>query len=171
MDSGDIIYFLLIAFGVVVSIISNINKAKKKRQSTTPVETYEQEELPYEEEEREIDVKSIFQEIIGQSQQPVEPPPPEPEPEPEPKPEAKPEAISSVEELEVKPFTRDSIEDQTQAQLHADHFKHRDEPDVYDLTLGDSESWEIKSARGPVIQFDLREAVIYDAIMNRPHAE
>jgi len=160
MDSGDIIYFLLIAFGIIASIVSNLNKAKKNRPKTQPTTSYEEQETVYEEEETEVDVKSIFEEIIGQAQPQATPPAP---------PES--EAISSVEKLEVKPFTRDSIEDKTEAQLRAEHFKHMDDPDAYDLALGDSDVWATEGKGGPAIDFDLRQAIIYNAIMNRPHAE
>ena len=165
MDPGDIIYLLLIVFGIVASIVSNMNKARKNRPKTEPTTSYEAQEPVYEEMETEVeevetevDVRSIFEEIIDQAQQQVAPSPAS-------------EAISSVEQLEVKPFSRDSIEDKTEAQLRKEHFKHMDEPDAYDLTLGDAFEWALKGEEGPAIEFDLRQAVIYDAIINRPHAE
>lgn len=149
MDPGDLVYFLLIIFGIVVSVISNINKAKKNRPKTTTAAPQQPAEPEYEEAEREVDVKSIFEEIIGQAQQQQQAPPP---------PVAEP--VSSVEELEKEPFSRDSIEDLSEEELRKEHF-HMDEPEIYD---------ESETNGKPQGYFDLKQAIIYDAIMNRPYS-
>lgn len=144
MDTGDIIYFVIIIAALIISAITKASQAKRKNRQApvpqpSPPPLVRQKAEPI---ETQTDIESLFEKIILQ--------------------EKEEDAPVEVEEVEIEveePVldSTESIEYMSEEQLHKEHFNKSDDG-AYALDQEEERHLEV----------DLRQAIIHNAILNRP---
>lgn len=163
MDIGDIIYFLFVIGGIVYSVVKKSNSNKKKRNGNEPSRTTSSRNTSIDD-----DIEKFLRSISGETETP--------------KPAQATTSQYNSEESH-------SFFDQEEPELYNDDDQPTHQPNLYELKKQQAQNRTQKekellnkeiSANSPIYsgdlsnqqdaksEFNLRKAVIYDAIMNRP---